>query len=145
MMKKFRIIIIIFLSILILSVFFAPKKICNKIDNVRIDRIVYNNHFGTGKSEYNRMEVEIFDSNKIVDCISKYKSHLTLLRATGYLLKDSEIEVFLTINGKGKHIVLGNINYETFNYGNLRRNIINANQLKRELELLLELDNLKGE
>lgn len=78
-------------------------------------------------------------------CISKYKSHLTLSRATGYKLKNSEIELFLTVNGKGKHIVLGNINYEVSNYGKMRRNIFNANGLKKELKQLLKLDKLKGD
>ena len=78
-------------------------------------------------------------------CISKYKSHLTLSRATRYKLKNSEIELFLTVNGKGKHIVLGNINYEVSNYGKMRRNIFNANGLKKELKQLLKLDKLKGD
>lgn len=145
MVKKFKILITIFLSILILFVLFAPKKICDKNDVIRIDRIVYNKQFGSGTSDYDRIEIENFNSDDVIDCISKYKSHLTLLRAIGYQLKDSEIEVFLTTNRKGIHIVLGNINYETSNYGELKRNIIDADDLKKELKQLLQLDDLKGE
>lgn len=145
-MKKFKkIIILIFSVFLICFMFFAPKKICSKKDNVRIDRIVYNIQFESEENEYNRIEIENYDSDKIVACISKYKSHLTLSRSTGYQLKNSEMELFLTVNGKGKHIVLGNINYEISNYGRMRRNIVNANELKKKLKQLLKLDELKGD
>lgn len=144
--KKFKkIIFIIFSIFLICSIFFTPKKICSTKDDVRIDRIVYNIQFESGKDGYNRIEIENYNLDEIVACISKYKSHLTLSRATGYKLKNSEIELFLTVNGKGKHIVLGNINYEVSNYGKMRRNIFNANGLKKELKQLLKLDKLKGD
>ncbi len=137
--------IIIFSVFLICSIFFTPKKICSKNDNVRIDRIVYNIQFGSEKNEYNRIEIDNYDFDDIVDCISKYKSYIALSRSKGYQLRNSEMELFLTVNGKGKHIVLGNINYETSNYGKMRKNIVNANELKKELKQLLKLDELKGD
>lgn len=137
--KKYRIIAIILLFFIVLFCSFLPKNICKNSDNIRIDRIVYNSQFKSNKNEYNRIEIEKFDSDAIVECISDYKSYLTLTRATGYQLKDSEIEVFLTINGKGKHIVLGNVNYEIWNNGLLRRNIIDANTLNEKIKILLNL------
>lgn len=143
-MKKYKV-IIIFLFIILILYFFLPKNICEKSDSIRIDRIVYNNQFGSDANEYNRIEIKNFNSVEIIECISTYKSYLTLISATGYQLKNSEIEVFLTINGKGKHIVLGSINYEIWSNGMLRRNIIDANTLTKELKSLLKLNNLKGD
>ncbi len=145
-MKKLKKIMLILFSVfLVFSIIFYPKRICSEKDNIRIDRIVYNSKFNTEGDEYNRIEVTDYDFDEVVNCISKYKSYLTLSRATGYQLKNSEIEIFLFVNGKSRNIVLGNINYVTGNYGKLKRTIVNADELKRELTVLLELDKLKGD
>lgn len=143
-MKKLKTIIIVFLAIVFFSILFSPRKICSDNGNVRIDRIVYNKQFGSGESNYDRIEIENYDPDEIIKCISKYKSYFTLSRSSGYSLEKSEIEVFFVSNRKSKQIVLGTINCENHS-GGLRRNIINADELKKELELLLELPKLKGE
>lgn len=136
-------IFIILLIIFAFSVPFMPRAICNKQDDIRIDRIVYNSHFGAD-DEYDRLEIVDYDSEKIIECISKYKSCLTLVRANGYQINDSELEISLSVNGKGKYIVLGNINYVNGGNGSFKRSILNHDELKEELEILLKLPEVTG-
>ncbi len=122
---------------------FVPRKILNTTDDVRIEYIIYNYQFDIENADAKECRIELkgFEANKVIACLSKYKSCLTLNSNNGYAVKDSMLEVHINVNGKSKSVVLGNVNFESKGNGSLKRTILNPDKLLVELLEILDVSN----
>ncbi len=140
MKKAFIIGSVIIILALVIICFFMPQRLVNPNEDAKIHFIMYNTEFGNDSSANGRVEIKEYDSEKILEILGRYKSHLTLSRTRGYQLKDSKLEIYLSIGGKSKEIVLGNINFERRSQGFFKRKIINPDKLLAELLEVTETD-----
>lgn len=83
---------------------------------------------------------EGFDQEAILAYLSTCKERRTIHTMLNYMLGDVEFDIWLSENGKSKHVMLGNLNYSYRDTGSLKHAILNAEQVKAELREILGLD-----
>lgn len=83
---------------------------------------------------------EGFDQEAILAYLSTCRERRTIHTMLNYMLGDVEFDIWLSENGKSKHVMLGNLNYSYRDTGSLKHEILNAEQVKAELREILGLD-----
>lgn len=128
--QMLNILIITIVFVALVSVFciqsFIPKKIISDKENVAITRVLYHG-------------VEIStDDNELINILSKFNAKKTFQDYFPYQTSDIDIEIDMVDNLKPKHIFLGKFNIWCESANNVAYDILNAEQLKDELNNILD-------
>lgn len=131
--------ICIILTILSVFCLLYPTNIVEDCDDIKIVRIMYNPNYNVNSEEITTYVVEEnkYNNQEILKCLYKYKEQKTLMKSKGYQMKNMKLDILLNVNGKSKHIVLGNNSYTSESYGGFKRRIINDVELLDELEKII--------
>jgi len=118
--------ITVILVLVIVIQAYVPKKIISDKENINFQRMLYHGS-------------EIFiDENEILNILSKYRYRKTFQSYFPYQNDKIDIEIDLIDNHQIKHILLGEFNiwYESGDKG--AHKILNAQELKDEINRLLK-------
>ena len=140
-MIKYRRLLIALLGFIVLCVvgiaLFSSRPIIKNPDSVQYMWIQYNPY--VNQDIDNVIEVNDYDSERILDCLSRYKEHRTLSREKSYCLGDVEIKITIVLEDGMKQILLGNINYSSGGYGKFKWEISDYDKLLLELKSYIDL------
>lgn len=141
MLKKI-IVVIMFNIILLTLVYFGWKvlfsivPIVDNPENCTIVKLSYNSSFG---NRVTKLKEELsLDEKEVLECLSKYKEEKTLKIYKGGYLGDSQFEIYIDTGDGLKIIKLGNENFSYYSYGDFKHQIVEAENLKKDLIKILE-------
>jgi hypothetical protein len=107
---------------------FIPKKVISVRENVTISRVLYHG-----------AEIST-DKNELINILNKYNAKRSLQKYFPYQGNDTDIEIDIIDNHKPKHILLGKFNIWYVSGDKGAYDILNAQQLKDELNNILGQD-----
>ncbi|MGI6027827.1 MAG: hypothetical protein ACOX81_00270 [Candidatus Heteroscillospira sp.] len=85
------------------------------------------------------LELSDAETEKVVECLSRYKERRTFNRAYTYSLNDVELDITVLFDNGIKSVLLGKQNTTSEGYGTFRFVIINPEALLAELKACITL------
>ncbi len=131
--------IVIIMIIISLYLSTTSSPVIKDIHNGRVVKIEYNPDFEEKNGEL-KEQLE-YDEIAVLKCLSKYNEKNSYARHKGVHRGECQFIIYVDDGTQLKSIYLGNDDFSCYEYGSFKHNIINSENLKKELKAIIKGEN----